>query len=67
MKLLKMQNVNLTYPQNTNLTLTVQTSKLKKYGKMITQVLKGYPENFSFESFTILKLFTHEIRNFPTV
>ena len=56
MKLLKMQNVNLTYPQNTNLTLKVQTSKLKKYGKMIAQVLKGYPENFAFEPFIILKI-----------
>ena len=55
MKLVKMQNVNLTYPQNTNLTLKVQTSKQKKYGKMITQVLKGYPENFAFETFIILK------------
>ena len=51
-----MQNVNLTYPQNTNLTLKVQTSKQKKYGKMITQVLKGYPENFAFETFIILKI-----------
>ena len=62
-----MQNVNLTYQDNTNLTLKVQPSKLKKYGKMITQVLKVYPENFALQPFIISKLFTHEIRNFPTV
>ena len=56
MKLLKKQNVNLTYLQNTNLTLKVQTSKMKKYGKMITQVFKGYLENFAFEPFIILKI-----------
>ena len=56
MKLLKKQNVNLTYLQNTNLTLKVQTSKQKKYGKMITQVFKWYLENFAFEPFIILKI-----------
>ena len=43
------------------------TAKLKKYGKIITQVLIVYPRNFAFQPFIILKLFIHEIRNFSTV
>ena len=41
--------------------------QIEKIRKNDHSSFERYPENFVFQPFIILKLFTHEIRNFPTV